>query len=314
MSYVAIGALIFIILLSALRIFNIPFFLRGLQLGFNWDELTKIKSLLISEFKTVPSTRFFKDNRLLGNMMIKFHLSSEGQKATLTIEKFYKLRHQLAKIKSPADDKNARIAAHTLTYGSQMTISSKSLNTPVKAMVIKNKEYLVLYPESEILDNRISVYFWYQDAGYSFKSKIIKRENGHIWITQPKNIALERRRHYTRVNLDIPVIFTVISDLQKMDYHPEIEMGQKGQLKNISEGGLNLVTSGQGRQDLIMKLKFELRGQPIVVCAVVKAVSYNKETNESVLNLEFIETPPIKMYEPILSYIYDLNDNHYGGA
>ena len=311
MIYAAAGVLIFIALLTVLRIFSIPFFLRGLQLGFTWDELKKIKFLLISDFKTVPSINFFKDNRLLGNMMIKFHLSSEGQNASPTIEKFYKLRHQLAKIKSPADDKNASIAAHTLTYGSQLSITTKGLNTPIKAMVIKNKDYLVLYPESEVLGNHINVYFWYQDAGYSFKSKIFKRENGHIWITQPKNIALERRRHYTRVNLDIPVIFTVIPDLQKMDYHPEIEIGQSGQLKNISEGGLNLVTSGQGRPDLVMKLKFELRSQLIVVCAVVKAASYNKETNESVLNLEFIETPPIKMYEPILSYIYDLNDSHY---
>lgn len=307
MIYILVFGAVILLILSLTRALYLPFFICGFKHGFTINELIRVKKILLKTLNRPANINFFKDRKLLGCVLIKFYLTADGQKTTSTIEKFYKLRYQLSKVKSSIDDKKAAIATHTLVYGSQLSIKGKKNAEPVEAMVIKNKEYLVLYINDEILDDRVNVYFWYQDAGYSFKSTIFKRENGHIWITHPKNIALVRRRQYTRVNLDIPVTFTVI-EATGVDYHPEIDSPQIGQLKNISEGGLNLITSGQGRPDLIMKLRFELTGQPIIVCGVVKAVSYNKETNESILNLEFIETPPIKMYEPVLSYIYGLDD------
>ncbi|MGL4525071.1 MAG: hypothetical protein ACRCVN_06090 [Spirochaetia bacterium] len=308
MFYLILILIVVIFCTVVFRALSLAFFVRGLRLGFKLPELQKIRDILQNKLNSRPTSIFFKNSRLISCVLTKFYLSSEGQTSRTTIEKFYNLRDSLSKVRTSIDDKKATIATHTLSYGSQLSLSSKRHVDPINAMVIKNKECLVLFCEQEILDDRVSVYFWYQDAGYSFRTAIFKRENGHIWINHPKSVALVRRRQYTRVTLDIPGTFTIVNRTN-IDYHPEVEPGSICRIKNISEGGLNLVTTGHGKPDVIMKINFKLKNQTIIVCALIKAVAYNRETNESIINLEFVETPPIKMYEPILSYIYGLSDD-----
>ncbi|NIZ40415.1 PilZ domain-containing protein [Entomospira entomophila] len=187
----------------------------------------------------------------------------------------------------------------TIEFTSGLRKNAKLLSKESDILLLRFMDDIDEYTED------ILVYFWNHDAGYRFKSHVLKKKGLHMEITGSKSIHQYLRRAHPRVKLDESAHFFLLGGQESANYEVDYHNpGFECVIRDISEGGAAIIAEGRGQIGLHIKLQFSLRGKDLVMCGTIKDVYYNHEYNQSTLHMQADKDMPFKMKEPILAYVY----------
>lgn len=158
--------------------------------------------------------------------------------------------------------------------------------------------------------NKISVYFWRQDdAGYVFDTSIVPDPTGSgnavLYLAHSYMLIRSQKRRSIRVKCSIYAQLYLFRPGESIDTALEPEPGMKCLIEDLSEDGAMILIGGKAEKSMRLKLQFMIRDVLIVMTGIIRAVDFNKETNQSRIHFEGEELNP-RMRNAILTFVYNV--------
>ena len=160
----------------------------------------------------------------------------------------------------------------------------------------------------------VSVYLWRKgDAGYVFDTRVtgagVFQGQSAIYLAHTSQLERAQKRKSVRMACEIFAQLYFI-DAEEPDFDAvEVAPGYKCLLEDISEDGAMIRIGGKGRQNVKIKIQFEIDGRLIVMFGIVRAVEFNEKSNQSRLHFECLHIS-MEMRNAILAFIYrDLSED-----
>ncbi len=162
----------------------------------------------------------------------------------------------------------------------------------------------------EWVNKKISVYFWRQDdAGYVFDTAVVPDPSGSnnavLHLAHSYMLIRSQKRRSIRVKCSIYAQLYIFRPGDPIDSALEPEPGMKCLLEDLSEDGAMILIGGKAEKGMKIKLQFMLRDVLIVMCGSIKAVDFNRETNQSRIHFESNELNP-RMRNAVLTFVYNV--------
>lgn len=158
--------------------------------------------------------------------------------------------------------------------------------------------------------NKISVYFWRQDdAGYVFDTTIVPDPTGSgnavLYLAHSYMLIRSQKRRSIRVKCSIYAQLYLFRPGEPIDAALEPEPGMKCLIEDLSEDGAMILIGGKAEKSMRLKLQFMIRDVLIVMSGIIRAVDFNKDTNQSRIHFEGEELNP-RMRNAILTFVYNV--------
>lgn len=160
----------------------------------------------------------------------------------------------------------------------------------------------------------VSVYLWRKgDAGYVFDTRVtnagVFQGQSVIYLAHTSQLERAQKRKSVRAACQIYAQLYFLGS-EEPDYDSiEVADGYKCLLEDISEDGAMIRIGGKGRQNIKIKIQFDIDDRIIIMFGIVRAVEYNQESNQSRLHFECLHIEK-EMKNKILEYIYrDLSED-----
>ena len=160
----------------------------------------------------------------------------------------------------------------------------------------------------------VSVYLWRKgDAGYVFDTRVtnagVFQGQSVIYLAHTSQLERAQKRKSVRAACQIYAQLYFLGS-EEPDYDSiEVVDGYKCLLEDISEDGAMIRIGGKGRQNIKIKIQFDIDDRIIIMFGIVRAVEYNQESNQSRLHFECLHIEK-EMKNKILEYIYrDLSED-----
>ncbi|WP_318743294.1 PilZ domain-containing protein [Treponema sp.] len=191
--------------------------------------------------------------------------------------------------------------SHVINNGRELIIS-----LPVQVNKITRK--IESMPGEDWEGKTISVYFWRKnDAGYAFDTEVfgsgVFRSDKALYLKHSYKLDRAQKRQSIRVPCEIYAQMYIIKD-EVVDYEKiETELGYKCLLEDLSEDGAMIRIGGMGKNNVQIKIQFELNEMLIIMFGVIRAVEFNETLNQSRLHFECTHIEQ-GMKNAILSYVY----------
>lgn len=170
-----------------------------------------------------------------------------------------------------------------------------------------------LVDSNEWVTKDVSVYLWRKgDASYVFDTRVtnagVYQGQSVIYLAHTNQLERAQRRKSVRGACEIMAQLYFIED-ENPDFDVvEVDDGYKCLLEDISEDGAMIRIGGKGKQNIKIKLQFEIDNRLIIMFGIVRAVEFNPQSNQSRLHFECLHIEK-EMKNAILSFIYrDLSD------
>lgn len=299
----------------------IHFYTKGKESGFSLREINLLRKVAVQNRLENPISLFWSIKQLdrsIKGMLIKFR--SEGKEneenSIRFISKLFDFRKkvELSLPKYTLGLKTTRkIATHQ-----RLKITLPGVGTYNASVVENLRRYMAIsYPEGPKLppgaswkNQRINVYFWRaDDAGYVFESKVlddfIEQQYPILHISHSDNIIRSQKRRSVRIEVRRPAFLYPLSSISAASEAQESNSGLRCRLIDISEDGAAALVGGRAKVGLAVKLQFKLTDSTLVMCGVVKGVTFNQKKNQSVLHIQAVPLSP-RQRNRILSYVYNI--------
>ena len=170
-----------------------------------------------------------------------------------------------------------------------------------------------LVDSNEWVTKDVSVYLWRKgDASYVFDTRVtnagVYQGQSVIYLAHTNQLERAQKRKSVRGACEIMAQLYFIED-ENPDFDVvEVDDGYKCLLEDISEDGAMIRIGGKGKQNIKIKLQFEIDNRLIIMFGIVRAVEFNPQSNQSRLHFECLHIEK-EMKNAILSFIYrDLSD------
>ena len=300
---------------------KIKFFATGLDNGFKLNEIALLWTLSKQCDLEEPLALYWSVPSL--NKSISTIISDSRQKGTENSDKVQNFLSKLYKYRTKIDlesegkkgldstkylDKGQRLRIILPGHGvftSEIVNNGHELvvRTPVQKNVIKVEG-------SEWVSHPVSVYLWRKgDASYVFDTVVtnsgVFNGNAVIYLSQTDKLLRAQKRKSVRCqcNLFASLYFlkSEITDYNMVETAP----GYRCLLEDISEDGALVRVGGKGRNNVQIKLQFQLGDIFVIMFGIVRAVEYNKTLNQSRLHFECIHLEK-EMRNAILSFVYNV--------
>lgn len=299
----------------------IQFYSTGMDAGFTFSEIRAFWQLARQTNLAEP-TALFVSPQTLNKAITAFITESRANHTDMSahyqhlLGKLYKYRTKIDiahENKRTMDstlylDKGQRLRVILPGHGVfQSEILKNDVNIVIKLPTQKNVAKLAA---EKWLKKDVSVYLWRKgDAGYVFDSTVLAAEvyNGYpaLHLQQTNKLLRTQKRRSVRAACTIVAQLYVLSGEQQIDYNTvEMEPGCKCLLEDISEDGALIRVGGKGRNNVPIKIQFELDGKLIVMFGLVRAVEYNKAHNQSRLHFECMHISDDRR-NAVLSFVYN---------
>ncbi len=328
MIFVLIG--VFVVILAAFILLRhegggsfpwIKFYAKGRECGFSFKEINLLRKVAVENHLENPTSLFWSIKQL--DSSIKGMISKMKARGTYDSEadshfvsKLYDFRKNV-ELNLPKYKLGLK-STRKIDPRQRFKINLPGIGTYSTTLVENLKKYIaVSYPEGPKLPTafswtgqRINVYFWRQDdAGYVFQSKVlndyIDKKFPILHITHSDSIIRSQKRNSVRVEANKPSYLYPLQSLQAANEMEETSRGLKCRLKDISETGAAILVGGRAKVGLPVKIQFPLAEALIVMCGIVKGVSFNPAKNQSILHIQAV-TPRNQTKNRILSYVYNI--------
>ena len=244
----------------------------------------------------------FTNAKLLDEVLRKGLHNIEDNKGLDEKEKNYK-SFLLLDIKRKIDSslkKNIGIkSSHFISENQKLVVFARGKGY-FYANVIKNsKDFLIIEIISKKVQKKIfslndflKVYLWREeDAGYTFETEVIGYDNNvrNYLLKHSNNLSRSQKRKYRRVPVNIICsIFPVYTSMKGNNKSFTVgSIAKKGNIINLSSGGLRLRTDGIEGNEKFIKLSFTLNKYNInVMCRIVRLYQH-EEIKE--LTVQFVK-------------------------
>lgn len=173
---------------------------------------------------------------------------------------------------------------------------------------VPKQDGLIRIPGDRWKGRRLSVYLWRRkDACYVFDTVATEFGvyNGQscLFLEQTDSLVRAQKRKSVRAECSIMADLYPIST-ETVDHKAvETSGGCRCLLEDISEDGALVRIGGRGRDNVQIKLQFELDGTFIMMFGIVRSAEYDRQANQSRLHFECTYLEP-NMRNAILSYVY----------
>lgn len=314
------------LIIKLLVIFQVPiqFFMMGQDKGFKINEIALLWKLAkeaeieepMSLYVSVPTLNMAISKIILNAKENGTESSPETQ---TFLSKLYEYR---TKIDLDHENKRGLESTKYLEKGQKLRIILKGKGVFASEILSVGHELIIRLPLKKnvrVLDgdqwvmNEVSVYLWRKgDAGYVFDTRVtnagVFQGQSAIYLAHTNQLERAQKRKSVRSACEIYAqLYFIETDEPEFDV-VEVEEGYKCLLEDISEDGAMIRIGGQGKQNIKIKIQFEIDGKLIVMFGIVRAVEYNSQTNQSRLHFECLHVDK-EMKNAILAFIYkDLSE------
>ncbi|MBQ9283108.1 MAG: PilZ domain-containing protein [Treponema sp.] len=323
-----ITALCLFILVRLLVVFQVPiqFFMMGQDKGFKFNEITLLWKLA-KEAEIEEPMQLYVSVPTLNMAISKIILNSkengtESLEATQNfIAKLYEYR---TKIDLEHENKKGLDSTKYLEKGQRLRIILKGKGVFASEILSVGHEIIIRLPlqknvrtvdSGDWVTKDVSVYLWRKgDAGYVFDTRVTNagmfQGQNVIYLAHTNQLERAQKRKSVRAACEIYANLYFIDASEEPDYNViEVDSGYKCLLEDISEDGAMIRIGGKGRQNVKIKIQFDIDERIIVMYGIIRAVEYNQIDNQSRLHFECLHIEK-EMRNKILEFIYrDLSED-----
>lgn len=323
-----ITALCLFILVRLLVVFQVPiqFFMMGQDKGFKFNEITLLWKLA-KEAEIEEPMQLYVSVPTLNMAISKIILNSKenGTESLETTQNFIaKLYEYRTKIDLEHENKKGLDSTKYLEKGQRLRIILKGKGVFASEILSVGHEIIIRLPlqknvrtvdSGDWVTKDVSVYLWRKgDAGYVFDTRVTNagmfQGQNVIYLAHTNQLERAQKRKSVRAACEIYANLYFIDASEEPDYNViEVDSGYKCLLEDISEDGAMIRIGGKGRQNVKIKIQFDIDERIIVMYGIIRAVEYNQIDNQSRLHFECLHIEK-EMRNKILEFIYrDLSED-----
>lgn len=323
-----ITALCLFIFVRLLVVFQVPiqFFMMGQDKGFKFNEITLLWKLA-KEAEIEEPMQLYVSVPTLNMAISKIILNSKenGTESLETTQNFIaKLYEYRTKIDLEHENKKGLDSTKYLEKGQRLRIILKGKGVFASEILSVGHEIIIRLPlqknvrtvdSGDWVTKDVSVYLWRKgDAGYVFDTRVTNagmfQGQNVIYLAHTNQLERAQKRKSVRAACEIYANLYFIDASEEPDYNViEVDSGYKCLLEDISEDGAMIRIGGKGRQNVKIKIQFDIDERIIVMYGIIRAVEYNQIDNQSRLHFECLHIEK-EMRNKILEFIYrDLSED-----
>lgn len=301
----------------------ISFFTSGIDAGFKPDQLFFLGKIgrglkiehLSSMFKSLSTF-----DRCMSEIVLRSRQTGSENDSTTQhlLSRLYTFRTKIELDQSLK--KHGLKSTREINAGQRIRIllrgmgvfSSKVLRNGPRSITIEYPVGVANRPATSIewSGRAVNVYFWRQgDAGYVFDTVFISDAayagKAVLHLAHSNNLVRSQKRKSIRVKCSIYAQMYLIKPGETIDNLLEPEPGMKCLLEDLSEDGAMVMIGGKAVKNIRMKLQFMIHDVLIVMAGTIRAVEYNKETQQSRIHFDSGELNP-RMKNAILTFVYNV--------
>ena len=301
----------------------IHFYTKGKEAGFSFSEVNLLRKVAVEGRLNNPTSLFWSIKQLdrsIRGSMIRF--KSEGVLDEVENMEFLS---KLFDFRKNVEMKLPKYmiwltTTRKITKMQFLKITLPGLGTYMSQVVENQRRYIAItYPEGpklppgfEFKGGELNIYFWRKDdAGYVFKSRVLEdhmdRKVPILYISHSNSIIRSQKRNSIRVDINIPAHLYPLRTIGHATEDLEEKRGIRCRLQDLSEDGAALLIGGHGKVGMNVKIQFKLSDTNLVMCGVVKGVSFHQNKNTSIIHIQAVPLSN-RTKNRILAYIYNLFD------
>ena len=323
MLITTIAIFLFIRILVLFQV-QIQFIMMGQDKGFTFNEIMLLWKLAKEAELDEPLMLYVSVPTL--NMAISkivMNSKTNGTESLAATQNFIaKLYEYRTKIDLDHENKKGLESTKYLEKGQRLKIILKGRGVFTSEILSVGYELIIRLPlqknvrlvdSNEWVTKDVSVYLWRKgDASYVFDTRVtnagVYQGQSVIYLAHTNQLERAQKRKSVRGACEIMAQLYFIED-ENPDFDVvEVDDGYKCLLEDISEDGAMIRIGGKGKQNIKIKLQFEIDNRLIIMFGIVRAVEFNPQSNQSRLHFECLHIEK-EMKNAILSFIYrDLSD------
>ncbi|MAG14022.1 MAG: pilus assembly protein PilZ [Spirochaetales bacterium] len=299
----------------------IQFYTKGKESGFNFKQLNLLRKVAVENHLENPTSLFWSIRQLDRSIKgVIVRLRSEGAEFTDGNAEFVgKLYEFRKKVEFALPKYNLGLkSTRKLANHQRIKITLAGIGTYDSQIVENLRRYMAIsYPKGPPLpqdfswrSRKISVYFWrLDDAGYVFETRIIddfkERDYPILHASHTDGLVRSQKRRSKRVDVNISARIYSLRNKSAANNLLEHGPGLRSRLVDISEDGAAIRVGGRAKIGMVVKVQFSLTDEPLVMCGMVKGITYNRKKNQSLLHIQAIGVTETNRNK-ILSFVYNL--------
>lgn len=316
-----------LLVIKLLVVFQSPiqFIMAGQDKGFKFNEIILLWKLAKEAELEEPMKLYMSVPTL--NMAISKIVMNAKENGTESLEAtqnfIAKLYDYRTKIDIEHANKKGLESTKFLEKGQRLRIILKGKGVFASEILSVGYELIIRLPlqknvrvisGDDWVTHDVSVYLWRKgDAGYVFDTRVtnagVFQGQSVIYLAHTSQLERAQKRKSVRAACQIYAQLYFLGS-EEPDYDSiEVVDGYKCLLEDISEDGAMIRIGGKGRQNIKIKIQFDIDDRIIIMFGIVRAVEYNQESNQSRLHFECLHIEK-EMKNKILEYIYrDLSED-----
>ena len=299
----------------------IQFYTKGKESGFSIKEINLLRNVAVEANLENPTSLFWSIRQIDRSIKgVVSRLRSEGRESNETSVQFVsKLYDFRKKVEFALPKYNLGLkTTRKLANHQGIKITLPGVGTYSSRIVENLRRYLAIsYPEGPALPDdfswrsrKISVYFWrMDDAGYVFETRIIddfkNQDYPILHASHSDNMVRSQKRRSKRIDVSKPGRLYSLRSTSAVNNRLENGPGLRCRLIDISEDGAAILVGGRAKVGMVVKTQFSLNEEPMVMCGIIKGVTFNKKKNQSLLHMQALAVSTV-MKNKILSFVYNV--------
>lgn len=300
---------------------KMKFFFTGFDRGFTFGEVSTLWKLGKLSDIDEPMALYVSVtalNRAIANYVGEVH--HEGIENTKHVQEFLsKLYKYRTKVNIEHENSRGLESTRYLEQGQKLRVllpgqgvfASEILNNGHHLIIrLPTQNNQIVVSGDKWVQKSVSVYLWRKgDAGYVFDTTVVDSDvyNGQlaIHLMQATELLRTQKRKSVRAECNIYGQMYFITEETEDFNVVETQPGYKCLLEDISEDGALIRVGGKGAEGIRIKIQFNIGEKLIIMFGVVRAVEYNKASNQSRLHFESVHVEE-SMKNEILSFVYNV--------
>jgi len=300
----------------------VQFYVKGKESGFSIHELNLLRRVALENQLKNPTSLFWSEktlDRCIRGTIIRFRAQNkeDAEPSVQFLGKLFDFRRRV-ELNLPKYRLGLR-SSRNISQGQPLKLTFPGASGAYTSNVVENmRKYLAIsYPKGKTSPTgfswqgqRVNVYFWRQeDAGYYFETKVIgdylERKFPILHISHADQLVRTQKRGSVRAELKGAGYLYPLKSIEQANENLERSGGYRCRMVDISEDGAAVLVGGKAKPGMPVKIQTEVNGQQIVLCGVVKGVTFKQKNNASILHVQ-AKLPSRKMRNAILTYVYSI--------
>ena len=299
----------------------VEFYLRGMESGFKFSEINVLRRVARENNMKEPAALYWSQRQLdrcIKGTILKLRTRGEmdDPRSLRFLQKLFDFRKQV-ELSQPKYRSGLR-SSRNMAKGQKVRIPIPGIGVFESQVVENMRRYIALaYPRNKRLpvgrrwqNLKIDVFFWRaEDAEYYFETQVITdnydKKDPTLHIAHSDNLIRAQKRASVRLGLALPVSLFPLRSIEAANEFIETRQGYRGKMIDLSEDGFAVRVGGKANANMPIKIQLALGEDYIVMCGLVRNVTYNQKTNQSSLHAQATR-PSDKMRIAILSQVYGI--------